>query len=206
MFLKSTNFIAHFIAYSMTKRHRASNMKLLCCTFELLLEWERQLKGNRFWNWRRHFECQRTSIRFMWGLSNQHLFQRSIKSMRKRSANGKQIAFVDNETSNSMIHFKQMIRHKRTEEKFRRNSKAYQCDAILSMKFPVFYHFTTSKVQYTRKFQNCFGFDSFIATLMRFHEMDFVSQTITKHRIGFVLCLKCNGTFLWLSSICSPEV
>jgi hypothetical protein len=69
------------------------------------------------------------------------------------------------------------------------------------MKFPVFYRFTTSNLKLSM-----FPFDGFcfIATLISWNGFCFKQfQTITKHRIGFVLCFESNGTFLWLSFIFS---
>lgn len=80
--------------------------------------------------------------------------------------------------------------------------QAYQRDAILSMRFPVLYHFTTSNVELNSKislfhcnaFRKQFQFNGFIAMLMRFHELDFVSND-NKASVS-CFCFTSNGTFL----------
>jgi hypothetical protein len=107
-----------------------------------------------------------------------------------------------------MIHFEQTISHQRSfssvivfihESSVHAERLSPRCN--LSMKFPVFYHFTTSNWKCSSKQLSSVSFWWFYDDADALKWIWF--QTITKHRIGFVLCFRSNGTFLWLSFISS---
>lgn len=210
MFLKSTNFIAHFISNSMTKTHvvlRAS----YCFAAHLIInyEWERELKENLFWSCRRHFQVVELHLD-LWSI-----VQPAPVPSKKRSSTDEWIGFVDNEM---------------TDDSFRANDKTEitfsVCDSFIKVSkistqthwnlsarcnffqwsFLFFYHFTTSNVlsAVQRKLSTLHRTDLIILLLRRWDFVKWISfQTITKHRIGFMLCFRSNGIFLWLSFITS---
>lgn len=194
MSLKSTNFIAHFISNSMTTT--------LGC-FECSRS--RFLSGSVNWIESGTGEdtlSQRTAIGFMsgWAISTCSL----AACFEWKELNW--VTFVDNKTSQSVIHFELTIKHKNfssvivfihgvsvrsalVERLSPRLNFINEISCVLSL-----YDYQL-KVQFEQKLSSIYDVAGSTSWIL--------FQAITKHRFGFVLCFGSNGAFLWLSRIFS---
>lgn len=123
-------------------------------------------------------------------MSNQHLLRRAIMLSEKRSTTEKRIVLVDNETSNSMIHFGQTIRHKWTfPRSFMKTFVAHltslstRCNFINEISCLLSRRMRSAVQKKLPMFLEN-GFDLMILLRRWFHEMDFVSNdNKASHRI-----------------------